>query len=459
MRSLHDDEIDRLRLAVAATGAGIWDYDIDADQLYCDDRWHEILGLDPDRPVRSIEEFKPHIHPEDRERATEVRAPFAELTANGEDYRIIYRIIRADGAVRWVRSAACLIAAGPTSANRAVGAIVDVTEQVTAEAALAESEQLFKALADTVPQIVFSSRPDGTNDYLNMRWREFTGAVGATGDASWLGFLHPDDREGAIEAWRRAVETGEAYKTEFRYRHRSGEYRWMAAEAAPLRDDEGNILRWFGSNTDIHAAKQLQAERELVARELDHRLKNIFALVGALISLSVRDEPEMKPYAERLRHRLAALVTAHDLIGQGEGRGLTLQTLLRTLLEPYENRANPRVVVTGADQEIDTGAITSLALLFHELATNAAKYGALRTRAGTLRISIGRTADEILIDWIEQLAQAAPAPPGSSGFGSKLFALVVERQLGGRFTSDMSADGVHACIALPLASLEPRTRS
>ena len=97
MRSLHDDEIDRLRLAVAATGAGIWDYDIDADQLYCDDRWHEILGLDPDRPVRSIEEFKPHIHPEDRERATEVRAPFAELTANGEDYRIIYRIIRADG--------------------------------------------------------------------------------------------------------------------------------------------------------------------------------------------------------------------------------------------------------------------------------------------------------------------------------------------------------------------------
>jgi PAS domain S-box-containing protein len=454
-------ERDRLALAAAASGAGVWDYDIDADKLYCDARWYAILGIDPAKPITSIDAFKPHIHPEDVARATEVKATFAELMAKGEDYHIMFRVIRTDGEVRWVKSAACLIEAGPDSPNRAVGAVIDLTEQVTTQAALTESEQLFKTLADTVPQIIFSAKADGTTDYLNKRWREFTGVEGLIEDSSWPAFLHPEDRDRVIAAWREAVHTGQPYDAEYRYRHHSGEYRWLRAEAAPLRDGAGRIMRWFGVNTDIHAIKLLETERELVARELDHRVKNLFALMAALVSLSVRDDPAMAPYADRLRQRLSALVRAHNLIWQdGRARSMRLQSLLRTLLEPYETHAAPRITVSGADIEIDAGAITPLALIFHELATNAAKYGALQTPAGTLRVCVTSDGDRARIDWVERAAAAPPAavPPDvvHEGFGSKLFGLIVEKQLRGSFSRRLTARGAAVRILAPLATLGAR---
>lgn len=451
------NEIYRLQLAAAATGAGIWDYDIDAERLQCDDRWHEILGLDSSDPVQSLAQFKPHIHPDDVERATDVHAPFSELTARGEDYRILYRIIRPDGEVRWIKSAACLIQEGEGRFNRAVGAIIDVTGEIAAQAALAESEQQFKTLADTVPQIIFGARPDGAIDYLNRRWREFTGAEDPLDDEPWLDFLHPDDRDRMLSTWSQSVEAEENYKAEFRYRHHSGEYRWMAAEVAPLRDDQGRVLRWFGSNTDIHAAKQLQAERELVARELDHRLKNVFAIIDSLIGLSARDDPQAKPYAERLRSKLTALASAHNLIWQAETQGrVTLQALLHTILKPYENDGFPRLTIRGANPEIGVRAITPLVLLFHELATNAVKYGALNSPLGKVRIDIAHTVDEVRIDWVENVSQPLPAPNTSSpnGFGSTLFAVVVERQLSGSFTHHLSETGFQLHLTLPPTSLQ-----
>lgn len=454
MTAMHQ-ELDRLRLAAAATGAGIWDYDIDADRLYCDERWYAILGLDPSRPILSVDEFKPYIHPEDRDRATQVSGTFEELTARGSDYHILYRVIRADGVVRWVRSAACLIKAGPNSPNRAVGALVDVTEQVATQSALAESGQLFRTLADTVPQIIFGARADGTIDYLNKRWGEFTGGTGKVDNAVWQSYLHPDDEECITAAWQTAVETGGAFEAEFRYLHHSGEYRWMAAEAAPLLDDERNVVRWFGSITDINDAKRLAAERELVARELDHRLKNIFALVGGLINLSVRDEPEMKPYAEGLQLRLSALAKAHDLIRPDDGKGVTLQTLIRTLLAPYENAAAPRISITGIDMEIESRSITPVALLVHELATNANKYGALQSADGSLGIAIARAGEDVRLEWVERARRPDHAPSlPSSGFGSKLLTLVVERQLGGQFTREVLAEGMHVSLTLPRTRLE-----
>lgn len=451
------DEVYRLQLAAAATGAGIWDYDIDAERLECDYRWHEILGLDFSDPVRSLAQFRPHIHPDDVERATDVHATFSDLTARGEDYRILYRIIRPDGEVRWIKSAACLIQMGQGRSNRAVGAIIDVTGEVAARTALAESEQQFKTLADTVPQIIFGACPDGTIDYLNRRWREFTGAKDPLDDEPWLNFLHPEDRDRMLSTWGQSVEAEKNYKAEFRYRHHSGEYRWMAVEAAPLRDDDGRVVRWFGSNTDIHAAKQLQAERELVARELDHRLKNLFAIIDSLIGLSARDDPPAKPYAERLRSKLTALSSAHNLIWQAETQGgLKLQTLLQTILSPYENDGFPRLAIRGANPEIDARAITPLALLFHELATNAVKYGALSSPTGKVRIDIEHAVDEVRIGWIESVPHPLPAPKmlSPNGFGSTLFTLVVERQLGGRFTYHLSETGFQLHLTLPPTSLQ-----
>ncbi|MFL6844695.1 MAG: PAS domain-containing protein [Allosphingosinicella sp.] len=122
------------------------------------------------------------------------------------------------------------------------------------EAALAESEMRFRAITDSIDQMIWSTRPDGHHDYYNQRWYDYTGVPQGTTDGErWNGMFHPDDQERAWSTWRRSLQTGEPYHIEYRLRHRSGEYRWTLGRAHPVRDSEGRIVRWYGTCTEIDA--------------------------------------------------------------------------------------------------------------------------------------------------------------------------------------------------------------
>jgi PAS domain S-box-containing protein len=393
------------------------------------------------------------------ERATEVSSTMAELLANGQDYHITYRIIRPTGEVRWVKSAACILQGSATLPNRAVGAIIDITEEVSATNALTESERRFKALAETLPQIILSFDGAGHVEYLNKRWYEFTGTEQSEEcQRSWQDFIHPDDLAKSVEAWDRSIKTGDSYEMQFRYRYKLGEYRWLHATASPLLNEEGHITRWFCSQTDIHEAKALELEKELIAREFDHRVKNILALVHGLISLSVRDEPGAADFAQRLQQRLMALSAAHGLVRSEKSPPLqtSLGSLLTTLLKAYENYSHPRIVIEGGDIPITPSAVTPLALIFHELGTNSVKYGALQHKEDRLSIDIILNNDQAHLIWIEtgiSIADGAP-PPSHNGFGSKLLGMLVERQMCGSFSRQTSSEGLRIDLKLPLDLFE-----
>ena len=140
---------------------------------------------------------------------------------------------------------------------RVVVAHENITDRVLAEEAVRRSEEEFRQLADSMPQIVFAARPDGHVDYFNRRWYEYTGFAddGTTGDESWAGVHEPDALPRVAEAWGRAVRTGELYQIEYRLRRADGEFRWHLGRALPVRGTDGRIVRWFGTNTDIHDAK------------------------------------------------------------------------------------------------------------------------------------------------------------------------------------------------------------
>ncbi len=127
---------ERLAIAARVGGLGIWDYDIAADRLHCDEQWHRIMGRDPARPIERIADFRSFIHPEDAERATKVEASAVQGTDNRRDYGITFRILRPDGRIRWVRSAASLVTDAEGQPVRAVGFVVDITESWFAEANL-----------------------------------------------------------------------------------------------------------------------------------------------------------------------------------------------------------------------------------------------------------------------------------------------------------------------------------
>ncbi|WP_454887054.1 PAS domain-containing protein [Sphingomonas oryzagri] len=318
-----------------------------------------------------------------------------------------------------------------------------------------EQESRFRILADTMPQMVWSTLPDGFHDYYNARWYEFTGVpVGSTDGEGWNGMFHPEDQERAWSVWRHSLETGEPYEIEYRLRDAKGQYRWTLGRALPIRDDSGAITRWFGTCTDIHDQKMMQAQREVIAHELSHRIKNIFAVIGGLIAFSSRHHPEMQTLAIDLRDRVIALGRAHDFVrphsdaSRPEKNQSSLHGMIEELLAPYRER----IRIEGEDLPIDDRSATPLALLFHELATNAAKYGALSAHDGAVVISSRPDGEAARLSWAERGGPPV-VPPRQEGFGTKLMELSVARQMGGRIDREWAADGLVVRLTIPAASM------
>lgn len=327
-----------------------------------------------------------------------------------------------------------------------------------AQRALGDSESRFRTLADAMPQMVWSTLPDGYHDYYNARWYEFTGVPeGSTDGEAWSGMFHPEDQDRAWAMWRHCLTTGDPYQIEYRLRHRDGGYRWVLGRALPIRDGDGKITRWFGTCTDIHDARIAADEREVIAQELSHRIKNIFAVISGLISFAARKRPEAAAVADDLRDRIAALGRAHDFVRPHSRQSLpsahqdSLHGLLGELFAPYA-RDGGGIQVTGDDVAVDDRAATPLALLFHELATNAAKYGALSADRGQVTIAVARGERMVALDWVETGGPPVRAAT-SEGFGSQLIELSAMRQLGGTVTRDWRPEGLAMRVELPAASL------
>lgn len=167
--------------------------------------------------------------------------------------------------------------------QRTVGIFIqatDVTQRVAAQAALSESEGKFRAITNSIDQMIWSTLPDGYHDYYNDRWYEYTGVpYGSTDGAGWNDIFHPDDQKRAWAVWRHSLGTGEPYHIEYRLRHRSGRYRWVLGRAQPVRDEEGRIVRWFGTCTDIQdivdAREVLSRSREELERQVELRTQQL----------------------------------------------------------------------------------------------------------------------------------------------------------------------------------------
>ena len=327
------------------------------------------------------------------------------------------------------------------------------------------SEAEFRAIADSMPQMVWSTLPDGHHDYYNARWYEFTGVPpGSTDGEAWNDVFHPEDQKRAWARWRHSLETGDPYEIEYRLKRHDGIYCWTLGRAMPVRDEAGKIVRWFGTCTDIDDLKRLDQAKELLSQELSHRIKNIFAVVSALVALSARQHPEARPFAQSLRTRINALARAHEFVrphsdvSRPTMGDMTLHGFLAALFTPYtDEQGEPRVRIAGDDAAFDDQAATSVALLFHELATNAAKYGSLSVEGGYVEVDTDHSREGIYqLTWRERNGPPVNGEPEKSGFGSSLATLSVEGQLAGKLTRNWNPDGLEVLVELPATALSRR---
>lgn len=305
---------------------------------------------------------------------------------------LLSRPLHAEELVRAVRSAL-------KARRRQHDARVRMEELQARENELYESEAKLQAITDSVDQMIWSTRPDGFHDYYNQRWYDYTGVPeGTTDGEAWNGMFHAEDQERAWKVWRHSLKTGEPYEIEYRLRHRSGEYRWVLGRALPVRDREGRILRWYGTCTDIHELKVAEEQRKLMLAEMNHRVKNSLAMVQAVVSQTLRQADSIEDAREGVLTRVRKLAEAHDRLIRSTWREARLGEVVEAALAPHQS-GEERITVKGADLEIGSKQSLALTMALHELATNAAKYGALSNETG-----------EVLVEW------SVSGNDGESGF-------------------------------------------
>jgi PAS domain S-box-containing protein len=250
-----------------------WIADADGYIMWYNRRWYEYTGKTPAEMEgwgwQSVHEPKS---------LAEVLDRWKSAISSAQPFEMVFPIRGADGVLRpfLTRISPAFDESG--AVTNWFGVNTDISPQIEAEDAVVKSEAKFRVLADSMPQMVWSSSPDGLFDYFNARWYEFTGApIGSTDGDGWSAMLHPEDLQPTIAAWRHAVDTGEALHREFRLRDRSGDYRWVLGRAQPDRAAGGQILRWYGSFTDIEDIVQA---RHVLKRSRDELGAEVIARTG-----------------------------------------------------------------------------------------------------------------------------------------------------------------------------------
>lgn len=323
-----------------------------------------------------------------------------------------------------------------------------------ADAHLSRSEQRVRQLAEHLPVYAWAADAAGDIDYANQPFLDFCG----TSDLRAIDFaqmIHPDNLEEVREARRISRETASRWEARAQVMRHDGIYRWMILRAWPVTIGDEPPEAWFGAAVDIDDLHRLSDSRDLLARELSHRIKNIFAVISGLISVRSRAWPETREFADELQSTIRALSRAHDYVRPFEGRkSSSLHGLLEDLLEPYRGGQGGKVSVLGDDCMIGEKAATPLALIFHELATNSAKYGALGDAAGSVSIHIASSTDAITANWYERGLSPDDSESMGEGFGSRLLRMAVEGQLGGKFERHFKDDALHVTLTLSRAAVE-----
>jgi len=332
----------------------------------------------------------------------------------------------------------------------------NITERRRVEVALRESEQRFRTMANAAPAMLWITEADGTASFLSRGWYEYTGQRGGdVHEAGWLQAVHPDDRETAAGVFGDANAERKPFSVDYRLRRASGDYGWAIDAGRPRFGADGAFLGFIGSVIDITERKQAEERQKLLLDELNHRVKNTLAIIQSIASQTLRETPQPAAFKEAFSARLAALAGAHSLLTKALWRGASLRDIVAVTLTPFVSSSRQEAVdIGGPAVVIEPNAAVTLCLVLHELATNAAKHGALTAPDGRIAVSWSRTEQaapqppQIELSWIERGGPPAGLP-NKRGFGSRLVAASAD-QLGGEAALEFNTRGLEARLRFPL---------
>jgi PAS domain S-box-containing protein len=243
-----------------------------------------------------------------------VQKTIDDASSNGKDFDHEHRLLMPDGSVKHVHAVA-RAGRDASGGTKFVGAVTDITAAKETEQKLRRSEDHLRLVIDTIPTLVWRAGPDGVPDFLNQPALDYTGLTFDQAEKGWPRAFHPDDKKGMLVKWGAIRESGMPGGLEARLRRSDGQYRWFLFRAEPLRDEAGNIVKWYGSSTDIEDLKRA----EVALRESEQRFRDYAETASDWLWSPHRDisEPRRQPQLRRFTPLdppdiMNVILVAHD---------------------------------------------------------------------------------------------------------------------------------------------------
>ena len=321
----------------------------------------------------------------------------------------------------------------------------DLRDQIVLREGLEEKTAQFTALADTIPQLAWIADAKGYIYWYNRRWYEFTGTnLDKMEGWGWRRVHHPDHVDRVVEKLQHSWDTGEPWEDTFPLRRHDGVYRWFLSRANPMRSEDGEVLLWCGTNTDITDQREASERIAVLMQEVNHRARNMLAIVQAMINRSAGRSAE--DLSNSLRSRIRALASSQELLNGGDWSGALVKDTIAAQIAHIASESRGRINLSGSqDLVLKAQPAEALGLAMHELAANAMTYGALSSPDGhvdvTWALNGGFDDGELVIAW-KETGGPRVSQPADTGFGTVLIKRNMELAFGGHVDLEYRESGL-----------------
>lgn len=291
----------QLQLALDIASMGTCEVDLLKDIVIWDEQHQRIFGCDPKDEPRTMRDFENFLHPEDRESVMNAIAETIEkgLALLEHEFRIVHP---RNGAIRWIQAKERYFYDQDGKAARIIGISKDLTDQKLAEQMMAEEQNRIRVLLDQMPQLIWTTDPQGNTVYANRRCLEYTGMESASKqDYGWLDSVHENDRKALRKKWDDAIAANTVFEAEYRIVGAQGEARWFLGRAIPVRDENNSVKEWFGTATDIHERKLAEERRDRIQRKVSQ-----LHTTAAALATTIGPEEVAQVVVEHAQNAIAA---------------------------------------------------------------------------------------------------------------------------------------------------------